>query len=123
MDTNYAISDETRNELDTPQPRPTVAEALAAHPLAPAVLTQLGMVIGDGYEQDAIDSAIEAGHHGANAGWHGFTYYTDTRRFFADNRLAILDQLVQLSDDIGESVHAMVSRTVGEAIADLRDND
>jgi len=76
--------------------RPTVAAATKAHPLASAVLRQLGG------GADAVAYAIEAGEHGADAGWSGFTYYADTIAFAKRHRAAILDSIRADADDMGE---------------------
>lgn len=67
------------------------------HPLAIAVLTQLG-----GLDQETIDTAIDAGRNGADAGWCGFTYHKDTCAFTKKHRRAIADAVKQTADDLGE---------------------
>lgn len=66
----------------------TIAQARACHPLAPAVLRQLGH---GRITREAIDAAIEAGRHGADAGWPGFTYTRDTVAFVRRRRSAIVE--------------------------------
>jgi hypothetical protein len=80
----------------------TIKEAKSVHPLASAVLRQLG----GGHE--AIETAIDAGNHGADAGWCGFTYYKDTCAFTARNRAAIAQAVEALAVDLGEQPIAMV---------------
>ncbi len=80
----------------------TIAEAKKSHPLAAAVLRQLGG------GQDAIQSAVDAAGHGADAGFSGFTYYADTCSFTSRHRTAIAEAVKQMADDLGEQPFAMV---------------
>lgn len=82
--------------------QPTVKAAMASHPLAPAVLRQLGG------GADAVRSALEAAQHGADAGFHGFTYYSDTISFAKRNRRKIAASVYSMADDLGESADSMV---------------
>lgn len=52
-----------------------------------------------GMEDDEI---IQAGEHGADSGWPGFTYYTDTVKFYDKNADDIWEVLDQVADDMGE---------------------
>ena len=45
---------------------------------------------------------IQAGEHGADAGWAGFTYYKDTVKFYDRNADAIWDLLEERASDLGE---------------------
>lgn len=86
----------------------TIDQARACHPLAPAVLRQLG----DGrITREAIDTAIEAGRHGADAGWHGFTWTRDTVAFSKRHREAIVACIERQSIELGE--RGPVSLVVG----------
>lgn len=76
---------------------PTLKVARAAHPLAPAVLRQLGG------GRDAVQSAIDAAQHGADGGFPGFTYHSDTIRFASRHRAAIRAALADDADNLGES--------------------
>lgn len=76
--------------------RPTIKQARAAHPLAPAVLRQLGGGV------EAVEQAIEAGEHGADTGWPGFTYSADLRAFVGRHRRQIVLSITALADDLGE---------------------
>jgi hypothetical protein len=80
----------------------TLAKARKAHPLAAAVLRQLGG------GREALEQAIEAGRHGADAGWPGFTFYDDTVGFTRRHRAAICGAVEQLAADLGEEPIAMV---------------
>lgn len=84
------------------QTQPTIKQATASHPLAPAVLRQLGG------GADAVSGAIDAARHGADGGFHGFIYYTDTIRFARRNRAAIAEAVESLASDIGEDPLALV---------------
>jgi len=86
--------------------QPTIKQAKGCHPLAPAVLRQLGG------GADAVTSAIEAGNHGADAGWSGFTYYTDTSRFAKAHRGAIAKLAAETAADFGQGLIEMVKRFV-----------
>lgn len=75
----------------------TIKQALASHPLAPAVLRQLGG------GRDAVQSAIEAGEHGADAGWPGFTYSADCVQFAKRHRNAIATMASDMASEIGDA--------------------
>ena len=77
----------------------TIAQARACHPLASAVLRQLGH---GRITREAIDAAIEAGRHGADAGWPGFTYTSDAVAFARANALGIVTAVEHLASDLGE---------------------
>lgn len=74
----------------------TVKTANACHPLAPAVLRQLGG------GREAISSALDAAQHGADSGFPGFTYCADTTAFAIRNRMNIAYSLAQQAQDLGE---------------------
>ena len=44
---------------------------------------------------------IDAGNHGADAGWGGFTYTSDCVEFYAANEEAIWELLRESADDMG----------------------
>jgi hypothetical protein len=67
------------------------------NPLEKRVLRQLGGGTA------AIEYAADAARHGANGGFPGFIYYTETVAFFQRNRKAILANLKALAEDIGET--------------------
>jgi hypothetical protein len=46
--------------------------------------------------------------HGADAGFPGFCYYTDTERFYRKHRAEINGMVESLADDLGESAIGMV---------------
>lgn len=74
----------------------TIKQAKESHPLAPAVLRQLGG------GEDAVNSAVDAANHGADGGFHGFCYYVDTCGFTKRNRKSIAEVVEQMADDFGE---------------------
>jgi ubiquinone biosynthesis protein UbiJ len=80
----------------------TVKCAQQCHPLARAVLNQLG----GGAE--AVQLAREAGVHGAATGWPGFTYYSDTITFAKRHRQAIARVIGDMADDMGVDPISMV---------------
>ena len=48
------------------------------------------------------DEIMQAGQHGADAGWPGFTYYTDTVKFYDKNADDIWELANLMADDLGE---------------------
>ena len=55
------------------------------------------------------ESAQDIQNHGADGGWNGFTWYTDTCKFYRRNRAAILAMLESLADDLGEDLLSLVA--------------
>ncbi len=82
-------------------------------PLEKRVLRQLGG------GKDAIGSAADAARHGADGGFGGFTYYTDTTAFFRRNRKAILTLLDEAADGMGETASSLLKSF--KYLKDLRD--
>jgi len=81
----------------------TITQAKAAHPLAPAVLRQLGG------GRDAVAAALDAAKHGADGGVPGFTRHVDTIAFARRYRAKILAALREDAESMGESsVFALV---------------
>src|SRR3990167_2164775 len=62
-----------------------------------AVLRQLV-----GTRNEARQDAIGAGINGADGGWRGFIYYTDTAKFTARNRALIAEMVAEMSDEYGQ---------------------
>jgi hypothetical protein len=54
------------------------------------------------------DELADVARHGADAGWSGFTYYTDTVAFYKAHKGNILDLAKQMADDFGQSMIEMV---------------
>lgn len=71
--------------------------------LVRAVLRQLG----GGAE--AWDSLRDVAGHGADGGFGGFIYYTDTVGFFKRYRAEIVELARRMADDLGEGVVEMVA--------------
>lgn len=82
--------------------RMTVAAARKCHPLASAVLRQLGG------GADAVQSAIDAANHGADGGFGGFITYAENERFATRHRAKIAAAVEELADDLGEDPIGLV---------------
>lgn len=91
-----------------------------------AVIRQIGGL--NSFKQSAHDVA----NYGANRGFSGFIYYTDTNTFFKRNKAAILECANELANELGEEVLAMIAgfnclktdvATVSEAMHNPRTND
>lgn len=54
------------------------------------------------------EMAPDVTNHGADGGFSGFIYYTDTVKFAQRNKGTILDACRQMADDIGEPVYRMI---------------
>ena len=108
--------------------------------LKQAVIEQLG------YNEDDLDQTSvcyeeltgtlsDIANYGISGGFSGFIYYTDTIKFFDDNRDIILRELSSFADDIGESVtdmvrgfnclddDAMTHHEIDNVLMNLTDND
>jgi hypothetical protein len=72
-------------------------------PLIRAVISQVG---GWGCFKDA---ARDVTNHGADGGFSGFTYYTDTCAFFTRNKSAIIETAENMASDLGESLYKMIA--------------
>lgn len=66
--------------------------------LQQAVIEQLGY---SELDEDCKATLEDIVNHGVDGGFHGFTYYSDTIKFFDDNRSLILSELADLAGDIG----------------------
>jgi hypothetical protein len=60
-------------------------------------------------ELGGTDSIADVNRGGADAGWPGFTYNSDTHKFAMKHRKDIVKMLEQMADDLGEDVVKMVS--------------
>ena len=94
---------------------PTLKSVYASHPLARAVIRQLGG------GQNAISCARGAASHGADSGFNGFTYYTDTAAFTKRNRKAIRQAVTEKAVDLGETPIALVRgfRCLKDQVSDM----
>lgn len=85
----------------------TLKQLIENSPASPrlnrAVVNQLG-----GWEA-AKESMLDIARHGINAGYCGFTYYSDTVKFFKSHRSDIVKLAEQMADDLGENVAEMVA--------------
>jgi hypothetical protein len=54
------------------------------------------------------EEIIEAGEHGANTGWPGFTYYSDTCKFWAKNKSLIMELAEETANGLGEDLLSMI---------------
>jgi hypothetical protein len=52
-------------------------------------------------------NAKQAAEHGADAGWPGFTSYTDTIKFYTKNKKLIMQALREDADNFGVTVSEM----------------
>jgi len=50
----------------------------------------------------------DVARHGADAGWNGFTYYTETCAFFKAHKSDILELAKQMADDFGQDTLEMI---------------
>jgi hypothetical protein len=55
------------------------------------------------------DSAEDICNHGADGGVSGFTWYSDTVKFYRRNRKAILALAESMADDLGEDLLTMAA--------------
>lgn len=72
--------------------------------------------------QEAWDSLSDVCRGGADAGFCGFTYHTDTVGFFKRYRKEIAAMAAQQADDLGENVSEMVAGfgcLAGQSLRDL----
>jgi hypothetical protein len=76
----------------------------ATDKLYDAVVEQLG------YDEDELKGTLEdIASHGADAGWPGFTYYSDTCAFFESNKRAIVELINEMADEFGQDVISFVA--------------
>jgi len=53
--------------------------------------------------------ADDVTNHGADGGFSGFIYYTETVKFTASNKAAILAMAQQMASDLGEPLYKMIA--------------
>lgn len=71
-----------------------------------AVIEQLGF---DSLDEDCMATLEDVSSHGADSGFSGFIYYTETMAFFEANKAAIIEQLKDDVDIFGpDSVIGLV---------------
>ena len=74
--------------------------------LQKAVLNQLGY---DTLTTEAKETLTDITNHGLNGGFTGFIYYTDTTKFYTDNKKLILSMANEQAEDFGISISEMVA--------------
>jgi hypothetical protein len=84
-------------------------------PLNDAVITRLGYSEDDvdptSCEYEELESTLrDVATHGADTGWPGFTYYTDTTAFFLANRAAIVARIKDDADSCGTDPVSLVAK-------------
>lgn len=70
--------------------------------LIKAVIKQLG----------GKESLKDVCNHGANCGFPGFTYYSDTIAFFRKNKKEIIELSEDMANDLGEDVTNMIKNFI-----------
>ena len=61
-------------------------------------------------EAEIIRRMKDVREHGADGGFHGFCYYSETRDFFKKNREAIASLVERMAEDLGEDPIRMVTQ-------------
>lgn len=54
------------------------------------------------------EQLADVARHGADAGWSGFTYYSETCQFYKAHKAEIIELAKQTADDLGESMIGMI---------------
>ena len=67
--------------------------------LIKAVIKQLG----------GRENLEDVTNHGAGSGFCGFTYYSDTIKFFRNNKKLIIELAENMAEDFGEDVLSMIN--------------
>lgn len=70
--------------------------------MANAVVEQLG-----GVDEDTILNSLYSCRN-ANDGYTGFCYFSDTSKFWNENKSAIIENMHELADDLGEDLITMI---------------
>ena len=55
-------------------------------------------------DPDFVQTCEDIAEHGAGAGWGGFTYYSDTCKFFEDNTRVIMAMARELAREFGQGM-------------------
>ena len=71
-----------------------------------AVVRQLGY---DRVDEEVKDYLKDVTKHGANGGFNGFIYYSDTISFFRKNKKLIVELAEDMAERIGEDVLPMIN--------------
>lgn len=59
-------------------------------------------------KQEFRDTLSDVARHGADVGWHGFTYYSETCAFWRKNKEEIISLLYEDSENFGAGILEMV---------------
>jgi len=57
-----------------------------------------------------LEKLKDVANYGANGGWNGFIYYSDTVKFFDDNKALIMESLKELASELDEGLLEMISK-------------
>lgn len=79
-----------------------VSDSHISEQLIRAVVRQSG-----GWES-FCEHAADVMNHGADGGFHGFIYYTETVAFAKRQKAVILEMAKQMAADLGEDVYTMI---------------
>lgn len=77
-------------------------EGTSLEKMASAVIEQLG-----GVDDEVIFGSLNTVRNGSD-GYTGFIYYTETSKFWNDNKKAIMENMHELADDLGEDLIKMI---------------
>lgn len=80
-----------------------IADTNIPAPLVRAVVRQIG-----GWASFK-ESASDVANHGADGGFSGFIYYTETVKFAKRQRASILEMAKEQASDFGTEVYAMIA--------------
>jgi hypothetical protein len=86
-----------------------------------AVIVALGYRLSHSTKKDFRELSQElkeVSEHGADCGWSGFTYYTDTIAFYKKHRQDIVQHMEQTAADMGTDIISMV-----QSFGDFRNSD
>ena len=74
--------------------------------LIKAVIGQLGY---DSIKDEDLHGVLEnVTNHGADGGFNGFIYYSDTVAFFKKNKKLIVESVEDMAESIGEDILSMI---------------
>ena len=65
------------------------------------IINQLGY---DELNQECLELLADVARYGAQCGFSGFIYYTETVQFFKDNKSDIIELVKVQADDMGENL-------------------
>lgn len=57
-----------------------------------------------------LENLKDVVNYGADAGWVGFTYYSDTVKFFDDNKSLIMNNLKSMASEFGHGLLEFISQ-------------